>query len=433
MRESWFTNFTPARTVGDIASLCGDDEICASIHSSQSTATICDIRVHDDIQKMLRVTCEDSCITSGHIEASDSKSDEDSLYSMESADQDAHPLLLSMPIIPQIKLERKATVRKPEPAPLLDAIQNQTFLSPRIPDLRTPARMSSRRYGRILAGPNVPVVVPDATKRHEHDTPTFQAYQRYGTTSCSDHAEDRTSEPAYRRPVSEPMLSSSDTSDNEEEPLLKKEVEESPHSDLLLSLIDEVGSSPGPHNVLESSTNEPLRPEEVPSKCGKRGHQRSSVSHSISFSSIIHAVVDGCASLDLLRKPKSKRESTTEPKPVPNAHDPSSKWAPKHGQIVIKVFVPSADDIWMFRVPQNINLVNFASKVVTKLGFVVSFSGSPWDEPEYYFRTDERFKAWVKGRVRFGRNLPIVAHVFAPLPLVRLSVDTDGCEVWCYA
>ncbi|KAF8554641.1 hypothetical protein OG21DRAFT_1370138, partial [Imleria badia] len=87
------------------------------------------------------------------------------------------------------------------------------------------------------------------------------------------------------------------------------------------------------------------------------------------------------------------------------------KWAPKQGQIVIKVFVPSTDDIWMFRVPQDINLADFTTRVASKLGFSVSFSGSLWDEPRYHFRTDERFKSWVKGRIRFGRNLPIVAHV----------------------
>ena len=443
MRESWFTNFTSARTVGDIANLSSDDEICANIHSSQSTADVYDTpgacsSDDDDSQKTPCTTCEASCDISGHMEASGYKSDEDSLYSMDSADQDAHPLLLSMPIIPQIKLERKATVRKPDPAPLSDATQNRIFLSPRIPDLRTPARMSSRRYGRILAGSSAPAVVSDApaAKSHGHGAFTFQAFRRFGSTGWSDHApEDHTNELAYKRSVSEPTLNSPYTLDDEQEPPLRKSFDESPHSDLLLSMIDEVGSTPGPHSDgLESGIDRALRQEQVPSKHPKRSHQRSSVSHSISFSSIVHAVADGCASLDLLlRKPKTKPKSTSEPKPVPNAHDRTSKWAPKHGQIVIKVFVPSTADIWMLRVPQHINLVDFTSRVVTKLGFAVSFSGSVWDEPKYYFRTDERFKSWVKGRIRFGRNLPIVAHVLAPLPLVRLSVDADGCEVWCYA
>lgn len=150
----------------------------------------------------------------------------------------------------------------------------------------------------------------------------------------------------------------------------------------------------------------------------------------------MQAVAEGYASLDLLlrkQKTKAKEPKSQSGEPAPNPHDSTSKWAPKQGQIIIKVFVPSTDDIWKFRVPQNVGLAGFTARVIAKLGFVVCFSGSLWDEPRYYFRTDEQFAMWVRGRIRFGRNLPIVAHVPDSPPLVKLSVDGDGCEVWCYA
>ena len=439
MRGSWFTNVASAHTVGDIANLSNDDDTFPAIHRSQSTTVTCDTPVARSwcIQNTPHTMCEDSFDISGHVEPYEYQGEEDSLYSMDSADQDAHPLLLAMPIIPQIKLERKATVRKTDPVPLSDAAENQSFLSPRVRDLRTPARMSSRRYGRILARPAVASDGPPA-ENHGHGAFTLQASRRFGSTSWSDHAEHHTTDLAYMHSASEPMLNYTYPSDDEEEPLLKKGIDESPHSDMLLSMIEEVGSSPGPYSDRsESDIDEALWAKQVPPKHAKRSHQRSSVNHSISFSNIVHAVADGCASLDLLlRKPKYKPKPPTKPKPHargPNAHDPTSKWVPKQGQIIIKVFVPSTDNIWMFRVPQDISLADFTSRVATKLGFSVAFSGSIWDEPKYYFTTDERFKSWVKGRIRFGRNLPIVAHVLAPLPLVKLSVDGDGCEVWCYA
>jgi hypothetical protein len=448
MRESWFTNVTSAHTVGDIANLSNDDDIFPTIHRSQSTTVTCDTSFarswcdvdEGQLQNTPHTMCEDFYDISGHVESNEYSGEEDSLYSMDSADQDAHPLLLSMPMIPQIKLERKATIRKLDHGPLSDAAQNQSFLSPRIRDLRTPAKLSSRRYGRILPRTSPPAVVFDAhlAKNHGHDGLALKLSRRFGSTSWCDHAKHRTTDLAYMHSASEPMLNSACPSDDEEEPLLKNGIDESLHSDVLLSVIEEVGSPPGPYSDRsESDIDEALEAKQVPPKHAQRSHRRSSLNHSISFSSIVHAVADGCASLDLLlRKPKRKPKPTTKPKPhvrVLNAHDPTFKWAPRQGQIIIKVFVPSTADIWMFRMPQSISLADFTSRVVTKLGLSVAFSGSLWDEPRYYFGTDEQFKSWVKGRIRFGRNLPIVAHVLAPLPLVKLSVDGDGCEVWCYA
>ncbi|KIJ60999.1 hypothetical protein HYDPIDRAFT_31697 [Hydnomerulius pinastri MD-312] len=46
--------------------------------------------------------------------------DEKSIYSQESADPGLHSFLISIPIVPDIKLERKATVKAPGPEPLVD-------------------------------------------------------------------------------------------------------------------------------------------------------------------------------------------------------------------------------------------------------------------------------------------------------------------------
>lgn len=111
-----------------------------------------------------------------------------------------------------------------------------------------------------------------------------------------------------------------------------------------------------------------------------------------------------------------------------------TKWTAVDGMIVVKVFVPATDDIWRVRVPQDISLQRFTSKVLSKLGFHVAFSGSCFDGPEYHFRTNDAFRRWIDNRVRNGRNLPIVAHVIdaPPLPLhvstsLFSSVRSSSC------
>ena len=91
-----------------------------------------------------------------------------------------------------------------------------------------------------------------------------------------------------------------------------------------------------------------------------------------------------------------------------------TRWASVDGMMVVKVFVPATDDIWKVRVPEDISLQRFTSRVLSKLGFHVAFSGSCFDGPEYYFRDDEVFRCWLDKRIRNGRNLPIVSHVIDP-------------------
>ncbi|KAL4067142.1 hypothetical protein V8B97DRAFT_972055 [Scleroderma yunnanense] len=101
----------------------------------------------------------------------------------------------------------------------------------------------------------------------------------------------------------------------------------------------------------------------------------------------------------------------------------NTKWAPVDGMMIVKVFVPETDDIWKVRVPEDITLPRFSSRVLSKLGFHVAFSGSCFDGPEYYFRNDETFRYWIDKRIRNGRNLPIVSHVIDPPSSPRCSVD----------
>ncbi|KAI9070091.1 MFS general substrate transporter [Trametes sanguinea] len=77
--------------------------------------------------------------------------------------------------------------------------------------------------------------------------------------------------------------------------------------------------------------------------------------------------------------------------------DAATKWAPKDGQIIIKVWVPTTDDIWKVRVPTDVGLAAFRARVRDKVGFEVRFSAVV----EGRLRTvddDGAFRRWVAGR-----------------------------------
>ncbi|OJT02794.1 hypothetical protein TRAPUB_6650 [Trametes pubescens] len=93
------------------------------------------------------------------------------------------------------------------------------------------------------------------------------------------------------------------------------------------------------------------------------------------------------------------------PLPLP-AHEP---WAVREGRMVIKVWVPTTDDIWKVRVPAGAGLGEFGAAVAAKIGFQVSFSAVV----EGRLRTigdEDAFRRWVAGRVREGRNTLLTAH-----------------------
>ena len=90
----------------------------------------------------------------------------------------------------------------------------------------------------------------------------------------------------------------------------------------------------------------------------------------------------------------------------------NTKWAPKDGKIVIKVWVPSTDDVWKLRVPGDVRLESFRTRVAAKVGFEVSFSALVCGT----LRTiadDDAFREWVAGRVVNGRNSLLTAHRLA--------------------
>jgi hypothetical protein len=94
--------------------------------------------------------------------------------------------------------------------------------------------------------------------------------------------------------------------------------------------------------------------------------------------------------------------------------------------MVIKVYIPSTNDLWAAYVPTSVTLSAFTCRWSSKLSLHLRFSGSVMDTPEYYFDSDEVFQCWVKRRIRHGRNLPIVGHLdYAVPPLAATCAEGD--------
>ncbi|KAI0827066.1 hypothetical protein BC628DRAFT_1418662 [Trametes gibbosa] len=118
--------------------------------------------------------------------------------------------------------------------------------------------------------------------------------------------------------------------------------------------------------------------------------------------------------------------------PLPSAHPTAApaapaapaaeRWAPRDGHIVIKVWVPTTDDIWAVRVPATagggggggrecaLGLAAFRARVAEKVGFAVSFAAVAADGRLRAVEDEEAFRRWVAGRVRGGRNTLLTAH-----------------------
>ena len=85
------------------------------------------------------------------------------------------------------------------------------------------------------------------------------------------------------------------------------------------------------------------------------------------------------------------------------------KWAPRNGMIVIKVWVPSTDDVWKVRAPEDVGLAAFRKRVVEKLGFDVSFAALGRGRLTT-IADEDAFRAWVATRIQRGRNTLLTAH-----------------------
>lgn len=93
--------------------------------------------------------------------------------------------------------------------------------------------------------------------------------------------------------------------------------------------------------------------------------------------------------------------------------DNTAAWAPKNGKIIIKVHVPSTDDIWKLRVAEEVTLEEFRARVEEKIGFPPVFLTRSENNSGAVIHTEKAFRKWVETRVRNGRNHPITA-VHAP-------------------
>lgn len=100
---------------------------------------------------------------------------------------------------------------------------------------------------------------------------------------------------------------------------------------------------------------------------------------------------------------------------IPSAGGSATTWAPKNGKIIIKVRVPSTDDIWKLRVPEEVTLEEFQTRTEEKVGFPPVFLIQSEDATAgAVIHTEKAFRRWVETRVRNGRNHPITA-VHAPI------------------
>lgn len=99
------------------------------------------------------------------------------------------------------------------------------------------------------------------------------------------------------------------------------------------------------------------------------------------------------------------------------------RWDPVDGKIIIKVSVPSTDDIWRFKVSENISFRAFRAKVEVKVGFAVVFTDG--DSMGRRIVSEETFKRWVAGRVKNGRNHPITVHKKQHLFITSPSTPTS--------
>lgn len=113
----------------------------------------------------------------------------------------------------------------------------------------------------------------------------------------------------------------------------------------------------------------------------------------------------------LIERPRAKGKENYPclPSPIITDHEANlHRWDPVDGMIIIKVSVPSTDDIWRFKVSQNTSFRAFRARVEVKVGFAVTFAEGPNPQARR-IHSDDGFRRWVSARVKNGRNHPITA------------------------
>ena len=89
-----------------------------------------------------------------------------------------------------------------------------------------------------------------------------------------------------------------------------------------------------------------------------------------------------------------------------------TRWAPKDGTIIVKVFVPCMDDLWKFKVAESVTLEKITRRAEAKIGFPVTFSyAHSARDCECAVRTEDAFRHWVETRIQKGINTPLIARV----------------------
>ncbi|KZT10361.1 uncharacterized protein LAESUDRAFT_422310 [Laetiporus sulphureus 93-53] len=108
---------------------------------------------------------------------------------------------------------------------------------------------------------------------------------------------------------------------------------------------------------------------------------------------------------DLLRMPTIVITS-----PSSQTLDTSQAWLPRDGMMIIKVSVPSSDDIWKFKVPVDVMLPDFLLRVEKKVGFPVHLVCDMGIAPAMPVTTESTFRIWVAGRIQNGKNTKLIAE-----------------------
>ncbi|KAG1731973.1 uncharacterized protein EDB91DRAFT_701978 [Suillus paluster] len=303
--------------------------------------------------------------------------DMESFYTSDSADSEHHPYVLSMPTIPRIALE--------------DFSDDSITSVKKTHDFNITAVGASVRQGDFLQLPDGswPYVSPSRS------SPSPQGTRRRAVDVVK--YTDALSAPACRLPAFEVA--------HEYSPEPRNEIEdETEGSNILLEFIEDVSRCQP--SVLTSHSDGvlvksfPMYPGLEPSVTvhfhGK--HRRSRA-----------------ASYQITPGALTERGDLIEIQPF-SGSPKDARWAPKNGMMVIKVYIPSTDDIWATYVPTSVTLSTFTCIWLSKLSLHLRFSGSVLDTPEYYFDSDEVFQHWVNRRIRHGRNLPIVGHLDYAVP-----------------
>lgn len=316
--------------------------------------------------------------------------DPESIYSSDSADPEQHSYILSMPTIPKIAFEDLSDSDSATPV-------RKTY------DFKITAVGDSIRQGDFLKLPNGPRI----SSSRSLSSPQSSRHHRARVFDIFKYT-DVLSAPVRRLPVKkevalddlpETRKESEDESESQISDVRLEAIEESSfRQQTSLSCADKKDANTPARGATLNSDKFPMKSFRVylgldayaAVHFRNKHHRSRAASYRIETGTLTER-----GELDIQPFSGSMKDS---------------RWTPKNGMMIVKVYIPSMDDIWAAYFPTNVTLPAFTSRWLSKLNLHLQFSGSPMDTPEYYFDDDD-FQYWVKHRVRHGRNLPIVGHL----------------------